>query len=198
MHEHACMVCLCVGCVGVLRGHMHVLASWLVVVYMYWHTCIHVHFVYICVECLRVIVYTRVSWPMIRVCLDVYVYMNTYARCLHMYGVRAGYVRRESGLCVYIFVPFTTNSWMSLHALHALFINILWITWLLTTQTYVCGIRMCLVRLMYLYPIINLLHSADAEMCAYTLLLPPPSLSFSLVFSMYSTTHIYACMSVCA
>ena len=60
---------------------------------------------------------------------------------------------------------------------------------------------MCLVRLMYLYPIIpdtpNLLHTADAEMCAYTLLLPPPSPSFSLSFSIYPTTRIYVCMYVC-
>ena len=60
---------------------------------------------------------------------------------------------------------------------------------------------MCLVRLMSLYPIMpdtpNLLHAKDTEMCTYTLLLLPPSLSFSLSFSMYPTTRMYACMYVC-
>ena len=33
---------------------------------------------------------------MTRVCLDVYVYMYTYARCVHMCGVRAGFVCTHS------------------------------------------------------------------------------------------------------
>jgi len=60
---------------------------------------------------------------------------------------------------------------------------------------------MCLVRIMHLCPITpdtpNLIHTADAEVCVYTLLLSPPSLSSPLIFSMYSTTCIYACMYVC-
>jgi len=129
MHTHTwCAYVSDVGgfCVGTRVSWQ--VDSWLstcTVILTYMCTCVHMCGVF-AGYCVHSCVLTNDTCMSTCVCLHVHICM-----------LRA-YVRRESGLCVYTFVSFTKNretvAWMSLNALHTLFINVFWITWLCTTQ----------------------------------------------------------------
>jgi len=128
--------------------------------------------------------------------------------CLHVHiCTLCAYVRRESGLCVYTFVFSTKNSetvaWMSLYALHALFIDVSWITWLCTTQTYVgfaCVLcawctytSLCLIH--PIYYTLKTQKCVPIHFCCSHPLVPSPFLSPCIRQLAYM--HAYVCVCVC-